>query len=224
MKTERQIYSLFPTPVGRYGGFERHHELIALINSLVEQADAHPNGQDPNLLHYFDRQDAGFLRRADPLILELTSWIQACALDFVVNALALACDELMVASSWLNRCGIGGSQAPHSHENSLISGTYYLNFADGHAPIRFWRPTGLSMPTSPYLSLMALAAERQTHFSAPEVQIAPALGTLLLWPSHLLHGHSGNALEDRLTLSFNLLPKRLKGSSYCLEIVDPSGD
>jgi len=71
-------------------------------------------------------------------------------------------------------------------------------------------------PNRPYLSLMR--AEPHTAFSSDEVAIAPAPGTLLLWPSHLLHGHSGNALDGRLSLSFNLLPTRLLGSSYCLAL------
>ena len=64
---------------------------------------------------------------------------------------------------------------------------------------------------------MAAEGER-TSFSANEIQIAPAPGTLLLWPSHLLHGHSGNARNGRLSLPMNLLLQRLIGSSYGLEL------
>ena len=110
----------------------------------------------------------------------------------------------------------GAVQAPHSHENSWISGTNYVCFEGGHAPIRFWRPGALAHPNRPYLSMAA--GGQRTSFSTDEIQIAPAPGTLLLWPSHLLHGYSGNARNGRLSLSMNLLPKRLIGSSYSLEV------
>jgi len=79
-----------------------------------------------------------------------------------------------------------------------------------------------SQPNRPYLSLMR--AEQHTAFSSDEVAIAPVAGTLLLWPSQLLHGHSGNALDGRLSLSFNLLPTRLSGSSYGLVLGPLSND
>jgi uncharacterized protein (TIGR02466 family) len=218
---ERQIHALFPTPLGSYQGFAYHDQLLALVLEQLEEAEAHQNGQDSNLSHYYDRSGAGFLDFQKPLIQELRSWILQCSLDFVCNALGLRCDELIIASSWLNRCAVGGSQAAHSHENSLVSGTYYLNFSQGHAPIQFWRPAAAAVANVPYLSLASDPAHQQNAFSAQQIQIAPSAGGLLLWPSHLLHGHSGNAAANRLTLSFNLLPRRLVGSSYSLEIIEP---
>ena len=124
------------------------------------------------------------------------------------------CDAMQVISSWCNCADVGAVQAPHCHENSWISGTVTC-VLEGHTHLLLasW---GLSPAQPPYLS-MAAEGER-TSFSANKIQIAPAPGTLLLWLSHLLHGHSGNARNGRLSLSMNLLPQRLIGSSYGLEV------
>lgn len=224
MAAERQIHPLFPTPLGSYRGFPQQEALLEAVMAEMEQAEAHTNAQDSQLSHYFDRGARGVLDLQEPVFRALRSWILECSLDFVQTVLGLGCDELIVTSSWLNRCGVGGAQAAHSHENSLVSGTYYLSFREGHAPIQFWRPTAAAVANVPYLSIASDPAQPQNAFTTPQIQIAPSTGSLLLWPSHLLHGHSGNATPDRLTLSFNLLPRRLVGSSYSLEIVEPGRD
>ncbi len=224
MATERQLHPVFPTPIGSYRGFEQQDLLLEFVKKQLLEAEPHRNAQNSNLTHYFDRDGQNVLDLPQPDIVALRGWILECALDFVQTILGLHCDRLIVASAWLNCCDVGGAQAPHSHENSLVSGTYYLNFCEGHAPIQFWRPAAAVVPNVPYLSLVAHPTQPQNAFTAPQIQIAPSAGSLLLWPSHLLHGHTGNAVSDRLTLSFNLLPRRLVGRSYCLEILDPAGN
>ena len=224
MAAECQIHPLFPTPLGSYRGFPQQELLLGAVMAQMKQAEGHTNARDPHLSHYFDRGGIGALDLQEPVFCALRAWILECSLDFVQTVLGLRCDALIVASSWLNRCGVGGAQVAHSHENSLVSGTYYLNFRAGHAPIQFWRPAAATVANVPYLSLASDPAQPQNAFTTPQIQIAPSAGSLLLWPSHLLHGHSGNATPDRLTLSFNLLPRRLVGSSYSLEIVEPGQD
>lgn len=214
--TTAQVHALFPTPVGSYSGFAGQEPLREHLLELLQSQAGRLNSQDPRLRHYFDSAGQGVLALQEPLLQELQAWILSCGQDFVMRVQGYQCTGLQVISSWLNWAEVGASQPPHSHENSWISGTYYVCFEQGHAPIRFWRPGAQSQPNRPYLSLMR--AEQHTAFSSDEVAIAPAPGTLLLWPSHLLHGHSGNALDGRLSLSFNLLPTRLIGSSYCLAL------
>jgi uncharacterized protein (TIGR02466 family) len=216
MPAQAQVHALFPTPVGSYIGFEQQQELQRHLLALVQASQARPNSQDPRLRHYFDSVGQGVLALEDPLLQAFQRWILAAGMDFVTRVQGFQCEGLQVISSWLNWAEVAGGQPPHSHENSWISGTYYVCFEEGHAPIRFWRPGAQSQPNRPYLSLMRGA--QHTPFSSDEVAIAPASGTLLLWPSHLLHGHSGNARDGRLSLSFNLLPARMLGSSYGLEL------
>lgn len=211
-QTRVQVHALFPTPVGSYAGFPGQDLFQQQLQAVLNQSEARSNSQDPRLRHWFDSAGSSVLELQEPWIQELKDWILKCALDFTVRVQGVQCAGLQVMNSWCNSADQGASQPPHSHENSLISGTYYVSFEQGHSPISFWRPGSLGQPNHPYISL-AHQAER-TSFSADEIQISPASGTLLLWPSHLLHGHSGNARDGRLSLSMNLLPKQLLGSSY----------
>tara|TARA_Y100000589_G_scaffold237160_1_gene224587 strand:- start:2 stop:676 length:675 start_codon:yes stop_codon:yes gene_type:complete len=211
-----QVHALFPTPVGSYSGFAGQDALQEKLLTLLTCDQARINTQDPQLRHWFDVSGGGVLEIEEPLLQDLKTWILDCALFFVQQVQGIQCDGMQVISSWCNCADVGASQAPHSHENSWISGTYYVCFEEGHSPIRFWRPGALAQPNRPYFSMAA--RDQLTSFSADEIQIAPAPGTLLLWPSHLLHGHSGNARNGRLSLSMNLLPQRLIGSSYSLDL------
>ena len=216
-----QVHALFPTPVGSYCGFPQEQELQQFLIDLVKASQARLNNQDPRLRHYFDAAGQSVLALDDPLLQSLQRWILAAGLDFVYRVQGYQCEELQVTSSWLNWADTGGGQPAHCHENSWISGTYYVCFEAGHAPIRFWRPGAQSQPNRPYLSLMQ--ADHMTIFSADHVNLSPASGTMLLWPSHLVHGHSGNVLDGRLSLSFNLMPKQLSSSSYSIKVAPFSG-
>ena len=216
IQTNSHIHALFPTPLGSYSGFPEHERFHTHLLALLEQSPERINSQDSRLKHWFDSAGSSVLEFDDPLIRELKVWILKCALDFTVRVQGFQCGGLQLISSWCNSADVGASQPPHSHENSWISGTYYVCFEKGHSPIRFWRPGVMVQPNRPYLS-MALQSER-TIFSTDDIQIYPASGTLLLWPSHLLHGHSGNTRDGRLSLSMNFMPQQLIGGSYGLSV------
>ena len=210
-----QVHPLFPTPVGSYKGFSKQNEIKESLLDLLSSNEARPNTQDPNLRHWFDSSVKGVLDLEDSLLQALKSWVLHCAVDFVQEIEGCRCNEMQVISSWCNCADKGASQAPHRHENSWISGTYYIAHEEGHAPIQFWKSAALTQPNSAFFSL---ARKTPTVFNTDVIQISPSSGTLLLWPSHLLHGYSKNLKDGRLSLSMNLLPKNLIGTSYSLSV------
>ena len=183
-----QLHPLFPTPVASYSGFDQQEVLFETVSSLLKDVPPRLNSQDSRIRHWYDTNSTGFLQINDRVIYALKDWILNCALHFVNEIQGCHCDGLQVISSWCNSAGLGASQAPHSHENSWISGTYYVCFENGHAPISFYRPGFLSQPNKPYFSMYANS--HKTSFNAEEVKIAPESGTLLLWPSQLVHGYT----------------------------------
>ena len=211
------VHPLFPTPLCSYAGFSGHPKLLECTQRILADNAPRSNSLNPLLCHYLDKPGSGFLSLKEPLIQDLKAWILMCGMDFINRVQGYQCDSLQVISSWINTAQVGGSQHPHSHENSWISGTYYLHFQEGHSPIKFWRPSAHGQPNGPYFSLMRSA--HQTVFNTDEIAITPTAGTLLLWPSHLLHGYDENRLNERITLSFNLLPNRISGGSYGLSIM-----
>lgn len=122
-------------------------------------------------------------------------------------------DGVIITDSWLNVCGSGGKQNPHFHTNSYLSGLYYVNFdSDIHAPTYFYKTQSSHMfaPLTPNISL---ATDKNTKYTEPQEFVAKE-GELILWSSELIHGYKLNQGDDRVTLSFNIMPKVVTSGEY----------
>ena len=135
-----------------------------------------------------------------PEFQEVKAWIQECAEDFLDNALELEYEEFFFTESWLNISGKGGYQKVHNHSNSIISGTLYLKSEEKHPPLEFKKQ---KMEFEPFISLTE-------HYKKGNPNTASTLGfpctqdTMLVFNSHLYHGHDANKLEsERVGLSWN---------------------
>ena len=159
-KYRSQVHPLFPIPVGSYKGFSKQDEIKESLLDLLSSNETRPNSQEPNLRHCFDSSVTGILNLNDSLLQALKSWVLDCTLDFVQEIEGCHCNEMQVISSWCNCADKGASQAPHRHENSWISGTYYITHEEGHAPIQFYKSAALTQPNSAFLSL----AKKQLHY------------------------------------------------------------
>ena len=131
---------------------------------------------------------------------EVKAWIQECAEDFLDNALEMEYEEFFFTESWLNISGKGGYQKVHNHSNSIISGTLYLKSEEKHPPLEFKKQ---KMEFEPFISLTE-------HYKKGNPNTASTLGfpctqdTMLVFNSHLYHGHDANKLEsERVGLSWN---------------------
>ena len=135
-----------------------------------------------------------------PEFQEVKAWIQECAEDFLDNALEMEYEEFFFTESWLNISGKGGYQKVHNHSNSIISGTLYLKSEEKHPPLEFRKQ---KMEFEPFISLTE-------HYKKGNPNTASTLGfpctqdTMLVFNSHLYHGHDANKLEsERVGLSWN---------------------
>ena len=135
-----------------------------------------------------------------PEFKEVKVWIQECAEDFLENALEMEYEEFFFTESWLNISGKGGYQKVHNHSNSIISGTLYLKSEEKHPPLEFREQ---KMEFEPFISLTE-------HYKKGNPNTASTLGfpctqdTMLVFNSHLYHGHDANKLEsERVGLSWN---------------------
>ena len=131
---------------------------------------------------------------------EVKAWLQECAEDFLDNALEMEYEEFFFTESWLNISGKGGYQKVHNHSNSIISGTLYLKSEEKHPPLEFRKQ---KMEFEPFISLTE-------HYKKGNPNTASTLGfpctqdTMLIFNSHLYHGHDANKLEsERVGLSWN---------------------
>jgi len=112
-------------------------------------------------------------------------------------------------SGWYSVNRYGDHHAPHSHPGSYLSGTYYVRVPPAPASvddprarpgcISFYDPrTGANM-----ITVGTERDARATHV------VRPSAGTLLMWPSPVLHYvHPNLSAENRVTISFNLTVER----------------
>ena len=109
-------------------------------------------------------------------------------------------EDFWISSSWVNFCTTGGSQAVHNHGNSLVSGCFYIHANAEHPGLYFKRP---EFELQPYF----VSQHREINPArANEVEFKVASNDLLLFPSHLYHGHKPNSsTETRVGLAFNVL-------------------
>ena len=165
------------------------------------------NNLDLSLFEFeqFDGQTKLRTRKFNNLLLhpefkEVKEWVQKCAEDFLTNVLQIEYEEFFFTESWLNISGKGGYQKIHNHSNSIISGTLYLKSEKEHPPLEFKKQ---KMEFEPFISLTE-------HYKKGNPNTASTLGfpctqdTMLVFNSHLYHGHDANKLEsERIGLSWN---------------------
>ena len=140
------------------------------------------------------------------------SWLQIA----IENAASFAYQELLnykksgelkIINAWINLCDVGASQASHTHANSLLSGTFYLN-TDSQSNIKFYHPlTAMSLHPELYDAPDDSQNEFNLRYHHREIMLPVSVGECLFWPSQLQHGYVNNQTPKRLSLSFNLMPK-----------------
>jgi uncharacterized protein (TIGR02466 family) len=208
------VFEIFPIKIGSY--IFTHEHKTCLKQLCFDIIDKYRNNSEYSiqsngyLTHYFDPIISINSSLLDyPGFETFHTWIKRCSIDYINNTLGCDCgDDVVITQCWINECSKGGSQTPHTHKNSLISGTYFVNFIPAmHAPLTFIKPT---MAGTPYLEL---ERNNTTCSNDSETSVKPYEGALLLWESHLVHAHSSlsNNADKRISISFNVMPKTLPG-------------
>lgn len=213
-----EVSPLFPTPVGKIK--YEHHENIkkSILNFIVDNPELEVDGiTSVELKHFFNtsnKEEKGFFDYVDDL--NFKQFLNNSAIDFMRYVMGLEVEDVVITDSWLNRCYEGGYQRFHSHANSFISGTYYINFdSENHSPLKFLNPN-FGQASLPF---MQLNTQSFTDFNHRET-ICNFIdeGSLILWPSHLDHGYDINMKDDRITLSMNIMPSELRSGPYSFKI------
>ena len=135
-----------------------------------------------------------------PEFKEIKVWAEECAKDFLDNVLKMEYEEFFLTESWMNISGKGGYQKIHNHANSIISGVLYLKSKSEHPPLEFKKQ---KIEFEPFISL----AE---HYKLGNPNTAHTLAfpctqdTMIVFNSHLYHGHSESAIEEeRIGIAWN---------------------
>lgn len=164
--------------------------------------------------HRFDTNDGSCSLRTDLLNSVELQGLQAQIMSHVYlwtrEHLAVADHvDWRITGSWSVRHAQGDHSMSHTHSNSLISGTVYIDCDPESGDLRFYR-------NNTHLNLWPIALDldssRYNQLNSKFWWIRPQVGTIVLFPSHVLHGVTANQSDQlRHCLAFNIWPKGTLG-------------
>jgi len=188
---------IFPTLITKQENFLSEKNCVKLIE-VSEKLDYYKKTTEAKSYRSNERNVLG------KYFPELKKSIESTFTEFAYNTLTLqkTCD-FKIMGSWSTLTPPGGMSTKHSHCNSFWSGCLY--FADYTNPILFHKPI---------LSQIVLN-QREDEVqpdNSNEITFEPAKGSLLLFPSHLVHQVSLNTTnKNRYSIAFNILPNGIFG-------------
>jgi uncharacterized protein (TIGR02466 family) len=193
-------FALFPIMLGV--DYIDTTDYLKTINEYITKNNPTKNDRSPQLRHYQrrDPRDAEILDHTRLKNLKHTIVSQANA--YYHDILGFK-EELYLSDSWLNVCEPGGFQPDHYHTNAVVSGTYYVVINDQHPKLEFRNPRLTNAPVSPEIRC---DADHITAYNSGFMSVGNLInGSVLYWPSYLVHGYSQNNSDtNRISISFNL--------------------
>lgn len=129
----------------------------------------------------------------------LMDFIPICIFQTMVEMnVDLSKSKITISKMWANVNRPGSYNKSHQHNDSFISGVYYLDVPKDSGNIYFEDPRNL------WCLLQASYTENDS-FSRMEVEYEPKDGMIILFPSYLSHRVDiNNSNSDRISISFNV--------------------
>ena len=196
---EKNLFRLFYTPIEWFEVEEAlalNAALLADIAALRKQTEGVVRSNrlgwhsEPDL---FQRPEASFKQLCDIIVACVT---KTTSRHFAKTDIAKWNEGY---HGWINVNGKGAYNAPHDHSECLWSGTYYVsvpktNFPDSGA-IEFMDPR----------TVQTQSTGRSGSFLNSKMKFVPEAGSLVVFPSYLLHWVYPNEHEsERVSIAFNM--------------------
>lgn len=186
----------FPTPIWHFN-IDNYQQLnSSLLQEVYAEQERDRVGEKwSNVLGWHSvnnlhQRDAfrDFTKIIHKNVLEVAEFLQWDLEQFSLN----------ITTCWAIINGKLASNSVHNHPNSILSGVYYLKTPENCGGIYFTDPRPAAQMLVPPVTEFNL-------FTFPKVSYKPREGTMILFPSWLLHGVEMNMSEEmRICLSFNM--------------------
>jgi uncharacterized protein (TIGR02466 family) len=187
IQNQFNVIPLFPTPLIDFKVMELSNDVEKLFSNVKDSDWLEVNPWNNITKNKFIlNDDANLLEK----ITELSGGL--------ISSLLFTSNSLQITTSWFTRTPPNERGNPHSHTNSWWSGVYY--FRDDTSPIKFEQfDRGVSIPHQ---------YQNENEFNTSAFILSPQKGTLILFPSHLIHSiQKNNTNFNRHSLAFNIMPK-----------------
>lgn len=187
------IYNIFPTSIYQSDKFN--------LNS--KQQEYLSSKEIINNQNNLRSKDSFVLKNI--IMQSFNDWIYKQINQYAFNYLKIKDNiEFCITQSWLNYSKQNQSHHRHYHDNSIISGIYYIQ--GKNTPTIFYIDNEKKFP-------LAFEYKEITDQNTETYYINNISETLVLFPSYLHHDVAQNLnKEDRITLSFNTWVKGDIGS------------
>ncbi|MDX2256490.1 MAG: TIGR02466 family protein [Pseudanabaenaceae cyanobacterium bins.39] len=186
----------FPTPVWHFEIANYQQINAVLIEEIWAEQEKDRDGEkwsnilgwhSVNDLHKRDRFQV-FTKIIYTNVAEVAQFLQWDLQKFSLN----------ITTCWAIINGKFASNSVHNHPNSILSGVYYLKTPENCGSIYFNDPRPASQMIVPPVTEFNL-------WTYPKVSYKAREGTMILFPSWLLHGVDINMSEEsRICVSFNI--------------------
>lgn len=191
------ILDLFPTAIGIYDLSEI--ELDPIINDLknipIKEHSLVSNGTSSWYTNF--PNNSYILKRK--LLTPLLGKFKDCLDNYCMTT---GIPEVIITNSWHNYMPTGGKTTRHRHENSTVSGAFYVQAEKGSCPFL------VHSPLRPYK--MTQINNQETQYNSELAAIDSVTGRLVLFPSWLEHETTENkSNNERIVISFNTTLKSI---------------
>ena len=191
VKGDDTILHVFPTTmfVSKYP--DPYDEEFEYIEKLPFRQEGSYNGNCKT-------EDSYILEHKE--LSKIKTWIKEKIKKYAKDVISTETD-LIITNSWANRNEPGAGHPTHHHQNSIISGIFYLNVTSSMPPTQFYNR---------YLPMIQLQRFTHNSMNAEYVDAPMTNGDLIMFPSDIMHSVNINQQNDiRYTLSFNTFAKEL---------------
>ena len=202
--TDFQVAGIFPTPIyiaQRETEFDNtvlsateQKEIEEIIeNGMMETNDTHPELRTMSKNKYIFN---------DGKLKDIKEFCEDHIDNYVKEVMNPRDDlEFYITQSWLNYTKLGGSHGMHTHQNSMISGVFYLSSSKGNG-LSFFDP---NMRIKRILKIES-SLENPSQWSGEVITAGLDTNKLVLFPSWLGHAVDPNPEQTttRLSLAFNV--------------------
>lgn len=120
-------------------------------------------------------------------------------LEQVLAFLHVEAAPIEITGLWVNVAAPGGAVRMHDHPNNFLSGVYYVQVQEGADSISFHDPR-------PQTAIVRPPVTELTAYNTDQVVVQVEEGTLLIFPSWLVHSVDPNRSDRlRISSSFNAM-------------------
>ena len=194
-RLDRETYGLFMTPVSKFN----IEEFVDPVLKWMKNQDFVEINERAVLCH--NVQQVGKTNQILKDMPDLEQQLMECV-HFHNNEGLNYASEFRINDVYVEVAHQGAIYAPHEHANCVFSGTFFINYdQEAHSFLKFKRQVQSQM-----FPVMMLPFKQMTAFNLQEATVPFKKGDVVIYPSKLTHGYESNQTDNRITLTFNVVP------------------